>query len=100
MVLDGDLTKDNLEGIIRSLAAALGVEPSLIEIPVFATVTRRQSTRRAPVSITFKLFVDTEKQNEIRALIQSESFSNILAMKLDKEDIEASVASTGICSTL
>ena len=98
-MLDGDLTEDNLEGIIRSLAASLGVDPSLIEIPGFATVTRRQSSRRAPVSITFKLFVDAKKQSEISALIQSESFSNILAEALKNEEIQASVASTGICST-
>ena len=87
------MTKDNLDGIIRSIAAALGVDPSLIEIPVFDA--RRQSSRRAPVSIPFRLFVVVDKRNAISALIESESFSNNLAMELGRQNIQASVASTG-----
>lgn len=93
-----ELTEDNLEAIIRSLAASLGVDPSLIEIAGFPT--RRQSSRRAPVSITFKLFLDAERQKEISALIESGSFSNLLAEALGKQDIQASVVSTGATSCL
>jgi len=93
-VLNGDVTKDNLDGIIRSIAAALGVDPSLIEIPGFDA--RRQSSRRAPVSITFRLFIDADKQKAISAIIESESFSNKLAMELGRQNIQASVASTGL----
>jgi len=92
-VLNGDVTKDNLDGIIRSIAAALRVDPSLIEIPGLGS--RRQSSRRAPVSITFRLFVDADKKNEISALIESGSFSNNLAMELGRQNIQASVVSTG-----
>ena len=90
-MLNGDVTKDNLDGIIRSIAAALRVDPSLIEI----LGSRRQSSRRAPVSITFRLFVDADKKNEISALIESGSFSNNLAMELGRQNIQASVVSTG-----
>jgi len=92
-VLEGKVTEDNLDAIIRSIAETLGVDPSLIEISGFST--RRQPSRRAPVSITFKLFVDAEKQKEISALIESGAFSDILAKKLNKQDITASVVSSG-----
>ena len=92
-VLEGNVTEDNLDAIIRSIAETLGVDPSLIEIPGFSS--RRQPSRRAPVSITFKLFVDAEKQKEISALIESGAFSDILAKKLNKQDITASVVSSG-----
>ena len=92
-MLNGDVTKDNLDDITRSIAAALGVDPSLIEISGFDA--RRQSSRRAPVSITFRLFVDADKRNAISALIESESFSNNLATELGRQNIQASVASTG-----
>jgi len=92
-VLEGNVTEDNLDAIIRSIAETLGVDPSLIEIPGFST--RWQSSRRAPVSITFKLFVDAEKQREICALIESGAFSDILAKNLNKQDITAFVVSSG-----
>ena len=92
-VLEGKVTEDNLDAIIRSIAETLGVDPSLIEISGFST--RRQPSRRAPVSITFKMFVDAEKQKEISALIESGAFSDILAKKLNKQDITASVVSSG-----
>jgi len=92
-VLNGDVTRDNLDGIIRSIAAALSVDPSLVEI--IGVDARRQISRRAPVSITFRLFVHADKQNAISAIIESESFSNNLAMELDRQNIQATVASTG-----
>ena len=92
-VLEGNVTEDNLDAIIQSIATSLRIDPSLIEIPGFST--QKRPSRRAPVSITFKLFVDAEKQKEISALIESGAFSDILAKNLNKQDIKASVVSSG-----
>ena len=97
-MLDGDVSEDNLDSVVLSIAATLNVDPSLIEVSLIAIPNfgaRKQMSRRAPVSITFRFFVDADKKNDISALIESGSFSNNLQKELYKQNIQASVAFTG-----
>jgi hypothetical protein len=93
--LEGSLDEVQLNAIRRSIAASLGVEFEMVECNGFDQMRRRQAGRRAPVSMTFTVYVDSDKQQQISDLIGSEEFSNLLRGQLDTNGITASVASVG-----
>jgi len=93
--LQGNLDEVQLNAILMSIAASLGVESVMIECSGFDQIKRRQAGRRAPVSMTFTVYVDSDKQQQISDLIGSEEFSNLLTAQLDTNGITASVASVG-----
>ena len=47
------------------------------------------------MSITFRVFVDSEQLKDVSDRIKSDSFSGILASELQKQDITADVSSAG-----
>ena len=95
MMLQGDLNEAHLGIIIKSIAESLGVDSGMVECDGFDQLSRRQVGRRAPVSMTFKVYVDSEQKNKISDLIQSDRFSELLADQLDHNDVMASVDSVG-----
>lgn len=95
-VLNGDLDRDNLADIADSIADSIGLPVSLVEIDP-ASFTDRRSARREPISLTFRLYVDSTKEEEIKRMVGSGSFATILAENLDHRGVHASISGIGEC---
>ena len=93
MVLEGDVTTDDLKGITASIAILLGVEDTLIEIRAFDNSKR--NGRRVPVTIAFKAFVDSSKKGQVISIMEHDDFSSRLTQEISKHDINAAVTSIG-----
>ena len=91
MILEGNLDEGQLRVIIKSIADTLGVPPEMVECDGFDPSGARRSSRRAPVSISFTVYVDPSQQAAVSNLIESDSFSDLLAEELIKNDISAAV---------
>jgi hypothetical protein len=95
MVLDGKLDETQLQNIKKSFADTLGVPPEMVECDGFDPSGARRTSRRAPVSITFKVYVDPAQQAAVSNLIESDRFSDLLAAELIKNDVAAAVTGVG-----
>lgn len=95
-VLSGDLDEGNLADISDSIADSCGLPVSLVEIDPAAFADRR-SARREPISVTFRLFVDSSKEEEIKRMVDTGSFASILAEELHGRGVSATLSSMGEC---
>jgi hypothetical protein len=91
LVLDGD--RNDLEAIVTSLAALLGVDPASLVLgeEIF------ESGRRAVLQFSFEIFADESELEALSAALSSPDLMDALAAKLGKKNITASV---GVTSTI
>lgn len=89
LVLDGD--PNDLDAIIASLAASLGVDLASL------VLGKISSSRRAALQISFELFAGKAELEELSAFLSSPNLMDALAANLAQQNITASI---GITSTI
>ena len=90
LALDGD--PNDLDAIIASLAATLGVDPASLVLGEIS-----ESSRRASLQIAFELFADQSELEALSAALSSPDLMDALAANLASQNITASV---GVTSTV
>jgi hypothetical protein len=74
---EGNLEECQLNAVLKSVAASLSRESEMVECNGFEQIRRRQAGRRAPVIMTFTVYVESDKKQQISDFIGSEEVGNL-----------------------